>query len=448
MRSLFGMGARQNANVPKLVALYEKMGGVRAHLTQCFPNDIGQFTPFIPLADIPIWRQHSDETLFKREDPINLASRLVNTITAAGVDPRKVSFHGHNEAGISKVVCDWELAFALEIIKLGGNAIVGNFNPGSPEFDQIENAKDLIVLASERPNRVRIGLHEYFPVLWDRGLGHMVGRFVYWQRWIKEYNEKNILKLKQPHYVITEFGSDWMDPRWQVTLPLTSPYGEARGYNSLANAYKHLLDKELPDAYWLQCENCAEKVYNQSFIDGVLLYNWNSQGSFGSGREKEMDLSNADDYQKKLVAYAVRPQTATPIPPMDSPDWSEDMVITVNGAWANLRNQPIEQQGNILIKILTGDRVQIIRDPAYGKWIALKVFNSVVKTEKTVGFVHGDWVTFSPSTQPEQNWKTNFDETELKTINYALAYTGDFPDPGANLKKIIKKLVALQNHSL
>lgn len=458
MRCSFGMNARQNADVPKLIEHYQKLGGVHAHLTQCYPGDVAsQLRPYYDVADYVIWRQHGDEKLYQ-QNPETLANTLINTLKDAGINPNRTILHGHNEAGIGQTVLNWERAFAEKVLELEGRVVLLNLNPGTPEPEQIVPVEYLLKFMSDNRDRVKLGLHEYFPVQWDRGKGYLVGRFQNWNNFLRSLSKSTI----QPAIFITEFGSDMVDAQWQKNLPKTSPYNEVRGYKSLANAYHWLLDLPLDEAYWLQWQQAFEQIYYGSNVEAILGYNWNAKDhKFGAPREDEMDMQDASTFLSLWVKWwenwimMNQPSTTDIRPAQDDPKWSEEKIAQPKDKWTNLRKtQTAVSDANILTKVFPGDIVQTIDHPLYGNWIAVKLHNSQILEDRRIGFCHKDYISFRPRNADAEPpveppapdipaWETYFDNTEIKMINYALQYGEDFPEVGSHYKKLIKKFVTV-----
>lgn len=454
-KSVFAFGARQNADIQKIVTLYKELGGVHCHLQQCYASDVGsQIRPFLEpgVADFVVWRQHSDEKLHQ-SDPVELARQLINTLKFNNIPIDRVYLHGHNEAGISQKILDWELAFGKEVLRLGGRVVLLNLNPGTPEPEQIVQCKDILLWLIRNRERAKLGLHEYFPVLWDRGKGHLIGRF---DNWLKFAGAATTSTRFGPAIFITEFGSDWVDPSWQKTLPKTSGYNDVRGYKSLAKAYEQLLGLPLDEAYWKQCQQAYEQVYQNSVVEAIHLYNWNSRdGKFGAAREAEMDLSNATEFQRLWKVWWKTMQTIDPdIRPLAIDfDNAEPMMVELVDGRVNLRKAPTKESQSLLL-INHGDIVRVLTNPLWGKWAAILLQDSNVLEDKRRGFVHTDWIRFHPVQPTNQQpmepvetgrvaWQSFFTDIELKQIAYALAYSGDFPEPSANYKKLIAKMVSV-----
>lgn len=453
--------ARQNPDIPRIVEYYRELGGVHCHLQQCYVSDVGShIRPFLEVADFVVWRQHSDERLrHDHPDAAEYARQLINTLKLNGIDPDRVYLHGHNEAGIGDDVLKWELEFGKAVLALGGRVVLLNLNPGTPEKADWHRCGHILSWLGKNRDRAKLGVHEYFPILFEQGRGHLIGRFNWLLKWIDEYNEvvdNPDWKHVYPAIFITEFGSDMVDRAWQITFPATSPYSEPRGYKSLPKAYEKLLGLPLAKAYWNQVKACYEQVYQNSVVEAIFLYNWNSRdGKFGAGREEEMDLSDDDakDFRTELKKWWKTMQTIVPdIRPLAIDfDNAEPQVVELVDGRVHLRKSPTKESDSLLM-INNGDIVRVLIDPWWGKWAAILLQDSNVLEDKRRGFVHTDWIRFHPvqssNEQPMEPvetggmaWQSFFTDIEIKQIAYALAYSGDFPEPSAHLKKLIAKMV-------
>lgn len=132
------------------------------------------------------------------------------------------------------------------------------------------------------------------------------------------------------------------------------------------------------------------------------------------------------------------------VPGEDDPRWKPALIANVTGT-TTLYAQPAALVG-----------VRTISDADEGKTIRVMQFDdlkdwAVVRFEGAAGFVLASDLQTGPAEPPKPEPSATeavlarFDETEQKVLRYALVYAADpsFPEPSANLKKLIGKLFAV-----
>ena len=138
-------------------------------------------------------------------------------------------------------------------------------------------------------------------------------------------------------------------------------------------------------------------------------------------------------------------------PSINDPRWSEEKLAVAGDKGVNLRSSPSTNTNNILTVILNGDIVQSIEDPKFEDFYAIYLHNPIIPDGKKIGFAHKSVLSFRPRSAPNEppveppatTWRQAFDATELRMIDYAIAYSGDFPEVGSHQKKLIQKFVGI-----
>lgn len=242
-RCPIGFNARDDFDHALMYERAARMGGLRGFLAQLGPDKLNKLKALLPLIDYPIWRTHHDDKLFDTHKNAEawVDERLAE-LAAAGMAPGDVFIHLHNEAGLSPQVVAWEERAVRHGLTKGAKFVCLNVSVGTPEPGQIGLAAPLLLLSHQHPQRVLIGLHEYFYVLHDAYNSEFVWHVGRVKNWIAYSEQQKIT----PSFVITEYGADILgdvkdrEPgRWPFTMaPDGAMFTELRGYKTLDAAYK------------------------------------------------------------------------------------------------------------------------------------------------------------------------------------------------------------------
>lgn len=205
-------------NVPDKERLYHHLATIQPSICVVMDNvnlaiNIKNITPKTEVVvrvfpsgktDDNIHRDYSADEYFRWYESQNIPSTL--------------SWYVNNEPHWDSDVIDWLFEFAQYCLNVNRKVVLGNFSVGVPEPHQIREARKLIKLASEHPDILRIGLHEYAQLHWTSYISEasrdnppqntydhdffLMGRYLFWHR----YCEDNGLEL--PQIYITEWGFD------------------------------------------------------------------------------------------------------------------------------------------------------------------------------------------------------------------------------------------------
>lgn len=252
--------------------------------------------------------------------------------------------HGHNEAGLSQDVIDWEYELARLAIAQKKTVIVLNPSTGTYDHPDFDRAAKLILLASEFPANVIIGLHAYaggvitsgiyggFPddagadpskpeqkgtgknlipvTAWpsktvtERETCFHIGRHRFLYRWCDDR------KIKRPRVIITETSWDWTGDIGTWLGKLQHEGGSVNGFKTLAPQWAEWYKGISRDT--IATEQMIWADQNQ-FHD-VEAAIW-----FGHGNNPDWDKYNIADTDIPRLLEEYAEHGTTPPPPVEPP---------------------------------------------------------------------------------------------------------------------------------
>lgn len=195
----------------------------------------------------------STQVIFRRYLPDDIWQTMspqdwITAHVGYGGQPPNLWYYALNEPPLNSTVIAWLETVARLCLARAWRVVLGNFSVGVPEPSQWQNARALLSLISANPNRLMLGLHEYWPTYAPHEFQQQIepphswptvaeiarpwilGRF----RHLLDYCKS--AGIKTPRIAITEWGTDRIDAvsAWQTQTP---GYYQRTGYKVAARAW-------------------------------------------------------------------------------------------------------------------------------------------------------------------------------------------------------------------
>lgn len=309
-----------------------------------------------------------------------------------------VALHVLNEPGFTIDV----LAWLTELVRYNATShriplVIGNWSTGTPNAEQWQMAKELLLLADQHRAITIVGLHEYFggvvtsglyggypdnagvapgksggknlisPGNWPSDVSNItryhLGRF----KFLLDYCDS--IKLRYPRIILTEHGADDTSDikAWEEKLKVNAPYLNVRGWKTLRNQW---MDWWLPwsaeRAYFEQLAWADRTIYQHSPVEAQCVFCW----GHSSQDWEQFDIAAAPEFQKLLEAYAqpplaTLPQEAEPMPMPKPSNATDRTLVKLTGApmgEVNVRGGPGELY-RVLSIVRNGEEFHLYRTP-------------------------------------------------------------------------------------
>ena len=414
-RHPIGLNVRQDVDYAKVLAYVKQQGGVKAILFHCDTGVLPRLKDFLPYADKVIWRPRmfADETLYTLAQPAQWVFDRRQEMHAAGFRDGDLWLHLHNEAGWSVPMIVWEYSAMEYGLPYGVRFVALNCAVGTPPQEEIGLAHQVMALAGQFPDSIRLGLHEYFSVYGTRKDPWYLERWRWWEGYRKS---KQLPPVK---YLITEFGAEdiaddhaytdalprpfWLDSNQRIGAVATLEPAWAATYNNPEHNQNPKPYPGLDRAYQEQIVQAfSVGNYDEPEIDGVLLFGWGR----GESRWINYDISGMTVLHGLLATWgdAYRATVPTDIPLEPTPEenpmrlYTPALVRTINGAdkGVNVRRAK-DATSEYLLTLLTGMEIEYAVSEAGVAYKSLGDRWIPVRTAAGVeGFVFAYYVAFDP----------------------------------------------------
>ena len=280
------------------------------------------------------------------------------------------------------------IAQAKEVIRLAvqdnRKVCILNLGVGQPEIEQWwePESLELLQMASQHRDRVKIGLHEYFPAYpyadmpvpdgkdW-RSTNPVSGRIpiANWpkdirgfRKWYVGRSEELILGCRARGLKIRIDITEWFCDRIRQVEPWldglqrdpANRLGIVRGFRTLATQYRQWWGLDLEEAAWTMLNHLRESFYNHySEYENAHIF------SLGNGGEnvanaaqdwRDFDVERMYRFYKLSEEYDMSTSTP-PVPAPEGPFVQANFLGTAN---YNIRSQPDETANNVIGKLTPG----------------------------------------------------------------------------------------------
>jgi len=322
-----------------------------------------------------------------------------------------------NEPALTPGLAAWHVRAMRAALAVGLKLCVFNFSVGVPDPAEWWVAHEALQLLAAAPNQFVLGLHEYAcgvaisgargfeelaaqPSKWpanlrERGPLWHCGRF----QFLVDYCAQR--EMRPPRIVITEAGFDSLQDvqSWTNTLLRTPPYGEIRGWKTLANQWRAWWPAwDAERAYFEQMKYLQRALYDNSPVEALLLFTWSANPAWA-----QFDLSNALTFQRLVESET--DMTIDVNPSVDDPRW-QPYTAKAMPAGTRLRQNP--STNSAALAVLVGEldvhhipfsaltpAEQARAQQADGRWYVLKADAS-----QQVGWVREDVIKLTPKQAP------------------------------------------------
>lgn len=325
----------------------------------------------------------------------------------------KVWAYMDNEPAFSDESLQWYITTAKRAVAAGIKCVIGNWSVGVPEAQDWERPKalELLRLIAQYPGRLALGLHEYFPALWNYPIQHPAEPNP--QRWITHPppsaqalyfvgRYRNVLKAAARHGItlpprsiyITEGGLDRIHAvgDWQQGLAKTPGHAEIIGFWSLTEQFRQWGHD--PEVFlYQQMQAMWNVIYKPAReIGGYVYYTYRND-----------DNQDRDDHNiywarqfRRLYKEGDFSVSTTPTPPPQPPPSTSPLLGILEltpGIVLNYRDSA-SLDGEVLGKITSGAQIAAVmgslRDVTY-TWLKLRTRIGTQMVEGWAAVAGPDW---------------------------------------------------------
>lgn len=252
-----------------------------------------------------------------------------------------------NERGAGPDETDWSYVRLVAGLKRGWKFVVYNCSTGTPGATEWPIADKVIRLASDNPDQIAIGLHEYggglmwsamdgipyLPAYPDAPKGNrwLVGRF----KFLLDYCDK--ARIKYPRIVITEHGFDDVFGAFaHPPIVSTPPYLNPRGWRSLVNQWAAWYPGVAPDDVYAAHLLWADKnIYASTPVEAQLVFCY---GNLGGNQPLDGENWYQDNVEGTSVPIRLKEASMSTQPPPQPADWQPRQLRTSD--LVNVRSSP------------------------------------------------------------------------------------------------------------
>jgi hypothetical protein len=251
-----------------------------------------------------------------------------------------------NEAGFDSKLIDWHIRLMELAVQRRVPLVIGNMSVGTPAPQDWAAGRRLLELLDQHRDLFILGLHEYAcgvitsgflggypdnagvapdsgqsgrnliaPDTWPSAdeaasitMFHC-GRF----KFLVNYCQS--IGIKPPRIILTEHGFDDVSDikPWTDRLAMTAPYVTIRGWKSVQDQWRAWFSPQgwSPErAMFEQLAYADRTIYQHSPVEAQLLFCWGHTSDMWD----QFDVSDTDEFQALLEAYAQEAPVAPPKP--------------------------------------------------------------------------------------------------------------------------------------